>query len=146
MRTLLALSLVLGLAACGGGSTGTSTPSTGYVCDPGTQVTLARPFSGQTGVSTSTNSIEIVANGNTGTLYNSYQNWNLYLVPQYGYGGQIVTSSLSLTSDKTGPQPYPSDYYYSATFTGGLAPGTVYSVYLNANTNCQPVGVGSFST
>lgn len=147
MRNLLAFGIILALAACGGGSTGTAIPATGSVCDPGTQVTLARPFSGQTGVPTGTSTIEIVANGNNNTLFQSYQSWNLFLVPQFGFGGQITTNNLTITSDNTGPHPYPSDFYYNATFGGGLQAGQTYAVYLNANVNCSPVGpIGSFST
>lgn len=147
MRNLLAFGIILALAACGGGSTGTGIPATGGTCDPGTQVTLARPFSGQTAVSTGTSSIEIVANGNNNTLFQSFQSWDLLLVPQFGFGGQITTNNLTLTSDPSGPHPFPSDFYYTASFSGGLQAAQTYAVFLNANVNCSPVGpIGSFST
>jgi len=144
---------VLALAACGGGgSTGTSgipNPGSNAICDSNSQgLQLARPGPGQGGVSSGTNTIEIVSSGNSDQLYQSYQQFDLIL--RDNFGNQIVTGPLSLVADPSGPHPYPNppgDFYYSGTLQGGLTPGDFYTVYLNApNTNCTPGVVGSFST
>jgi len=142
---------VLALAACGGGgSSGTNgipNPGSNQLCDFNSQgLQLARPGPGQTGVSSGTNTIEIVDNGNSDQLFQSYQQFDLIL--RDNSGNQWVTGPLNLVSDQSGPHPYSSDYYYSGTLQGGgLIPGDFYTVYLNApNTNCTPGIVGSFST
>jgi hypothetical protein len=148
-RALCAVSL-LALAACaGGGSSGTAgipNPGSSNICDPDSQgLQLARPGPGQTGVSSGTNTIEIVSNGNGDTLFRSYQQFDLIL--RDNFGNQLVTGPLNLVSDPNGPHPYNSDFYYSGTLQSGLISGDFYTVYLNApNTNCTPGVVGSFST
>ncbi|BDE07287.1 hypothetical protein WPS_25630 [Vulcanimicrobium alpinum] len=137
-------------AGCGGGGASSGTgavPISNGLCDPGTAVQLARPSSGQFGVSTGTGVIEIVANGNSNNLYSSYTMYDVIL--QSNFGQQIVTSPLNLTSDPGGPKPYASDYYYSANLNGQtLQSGATYSAYLNIfNSPCQqPFPLGSFST
>ncbi len=141
---------VLALAACGGGgSTGTNgipNPGSNALCDFNSQgLQLARPGPGQTGVSSGTNTIEIVDNGNGDQLFSSYQQFDLIL--RDNFGNTLVTGPLNLVSDPNGPHPYASDFYYSGTLQGGLVSGDFYTVYLNApNTNCTPGQVGSFST
>jgi hypothetical protein len=144
-RPAFLLAATLALAACGGGSTGTTLPpNTLGPCDPGTQVELARPFQGQTGIPPSTTSIEIVANGNGNTLGNSFQNFDLFLQPSVG--GTITSSPLAAVQDTSGPHPFGSDFFYSGNIPG-LQFGVTYTVFLNAFTsNCSPVNIGSFST
>jgi len=142
---------VLALAACGGsGSTGTNgipNPGSNQICDANSQgLQLARPGPGQGGVSSGTNTIEIVDNGNSDQLFQSYQQFDLDVIDQQS-GQVIVTGPLNLVSDPSGPHPYQSDYYYSGTLQGSLIPGRFYNVYLNApNTQCTQGLVGSFST
>ncbi|GAC1584195.1 MAG: hypothetical protein NVS3B7_19580 [Candidatus Elarobacter sp.] len=148
-RALFTAASLLALAACGGGgaSSGAVPPPNNYgVCDPGTQVTLANPLSGQTNVPTGTTRIEIVANGNNNTLYRSYGSFDLVLVDSFNT--RITSAPLALVSDPNGIKPYPSDYYYTGTIPGNLNFGTNYSVYLNIfNSQCQQLPfVGSFST
>lgn len=145
---IVAVSLTLA-AGCGGGgsSSGTVPPPNSFgVCDPGTQVTLANPLSGQTGVSTGTNRIEIVANGNTNTLYQSYANFDIILVDNFG--NRISSGPLGLVSDPGGIKPYPSDFYYAATLPAGLNFGMNYSAYLNIfSSSCSQLPfLGSFNT
>ena len=141
---------VLALAACGGGgSTGTSgipNPGSNAICDSNSQgLQLDNPRPGQGGVSSGTNTIEIVSNGNSDQLYQSYQQFDLIL--RDNFGNQIVTGPLSLSAPDNSNKPYSSDFYYTGTLQGGLTPGDFYTVYLNApNTNCTPGVVGSFST
>lgn len=145
-RVIVAASLVA-LAACSGGSsTGTgAVPNTNGSCDPGTSVQLARPFPGQGGVSTATNSIEIVASGNNNTLYNSYTMWDVVLTSNFA--STVTGQPLALApADQSAPHPYQSDFYYTSSISG-LASGVGYNAFLNAfNTNCQPIFLGSFST
>ena len=142
---------VLALAACGGGgSTGTNgipNPGSNQLCDANSQgLQLARPGPGQGGVSSGTNTIEIVDNGNSDTLFGSYQQFDLNVIDTQT-GNEIDTGPLNLVSDPSGPHPYSSDYYYSGTLQGSLQPGRFYNVYLNApQTNCSRGLVGSFST
>lgn len=142
------------LTACGGGGSSSSNgsnyvPNQSY-CNPQQGIQLARPLNGQSGVSSSTGSIEIVAdgsqNGNPASLYQTYQSWDIVVVPQFG-GGQTTTGPLQLTSDTSGPHPYNQDFYFVGNLQGGLAPGQVYNVYLNTfTTNCNAVQIGQFST
>lgn len=133
------------LAACGSGSANSSLPSTYGSCDPGTPVQLARPAPGQTSVSTTQGSIEIVASGNQNTIGSNYQNFSLLLQPQNG-GPIVSTSNLTPVADTSGPHPFVQDFFYSGNVQT-LQFGTVYTVLLNeASLNCTPVAIGSFST
>lgn len=144
IRLALASSLVLTLTACGGGGIGNILGPTQLQCDPGTQVQLARPAPGQTGVAGNIGQIIIVANGNNNTLYNTSAQWYLTLTDQFG--NTLQGSNLSPYSYPGGPQPYASDFYYSSTF-GQLTAGTTYTAKLNEqNANCLPVPLNSFST
>lgn len=147
LRIAAIASLALGLTACGGGG-GYNNNNGGLFgggnnsCYPGTQVQLARPAQGQSNVG-SINSIEIVANGNNNTLYQSYQSWQLQVQDQFG--NQLSGSALSLVSDTSGPHPYASDYYYSSSFQS-LQPGDSYNVFLVQSGGCQALNIGGFST
>lgn len=144
--TLVFVSLALA-AGCGGGSSGNNPAPPLGPCNPDAQVQLARPLQGSTGNVSNLTSIEIVANGNNNQLYSSYAQYQLVAIPSFG-GTFSSTGNLRLTSDPNGYAPFPSDYYYAASFNNGqFVPGTVYSIYLNVqSTNCQPSFVGSFST
>lgn len=96
-------------------------------CDPGTQVQLANPQPGQTGVSSNLGQIVIVANGSNNSLYDAYNRWNLVLADQFG--DRITCSNLTLTPYANGPHPYPSDFYYSSTI-GQLPTGATCPVQL----------------
>lgn len=146
---VLACSLVLAAGCGSGGSSGTApipNPGSNNYCDANALgVTLARPQPGSSGVPTSTNAIEIVSYGNGDQLFSSYSQFDVVLADNFG--NQIVTNFLTLTSDRGGYAPYPQDFYYQGTLRGSLAPGTLYSAYLNApNTNCTPLPLGQFST
>lgn len=154
IRLALSSSLVLALTACGGGGLGGNlggvlgglNPVAGTMeCTTGTQVELANPLPGQTGVPGNIGQITIVADGSNNTLYNTYDQWNLRLTDQYG-DTVYSTSNLTLVSDTNGPHPYTSDFYYAAG-VGQLPSGSTWSVYLNEpNANCAAVPLNSFST
>lgn len=136
------------LAACsgGGGGGGSSPlPPGGYngSCDPGTAVSLANPAPNSYGVPSNTGSVTIVANGNNNTLYNTYSGWSLFL--QSSFGNTLYGGTLSLVSDPNGPHPYASDFYYQSNLQQQLQAGQTYTVVL-ANSNCNGVAVGQFST
>jgi hypothetical protein len=148
-RALIVAASLIVAAGCGGGgsSSGSVPPPNNFgVCDPGTQVTLANPLSGQTGVPTNTNRIEIVANGNNNTLNQSYTSFDLVLVDNFG--NRLTSGPLSLVSDPGGIKPYPSDFYYAGTLPNSLNFGTNYSVYLNIfSSSCSQLPfLGSFNT
>lgn len=139
----------LALAACsGGGSSGTApVPNTQY-CGDDTQYALARPQSGQS-IPSGTSTVEIVASGTNNQISRSYQNFDLLFVPAANSGPNVATGPLAAVSDTSGYHPFSSDYYYSGTISApGLAPATLYNVYLNAFTsNCTPVGpIGQLGT
>lgn len=146
-RAVLLTASLIAVAGCGGGgNSGTTPPPNNFgLCDPGTQVTLANPQSGQGGVSTGINPILIVANNNNNTLGQSYTNFDLVLIDSFG--NRITSGALALTTGN-GFKPYPSDFYYSAQLPQGLNFGTNYSAYLNIfSSNCQQLPfIGSFST
>ncbi|HLI95551.1 MAG TPA: hypothetical protein VKT72_05605 [Candidatus Baltobacteraceae bacterium] len=148
-RLALTASLVLALTACGGGGLGSvlgPNPINNVQCNPGTQVQLANPLPGQTGVSTNTSQITIVANGSNNFLYNSYSQWNVTLVPQYGGGPPIQGGPLSLVPDPNGPHPFSSDFYYNSN-VGSLPSGVTWDVQLSEQFgNCLPVPLNTFST
>ena len=138
-------SLVL-LAACGGGSSGTApvpNPGSSNYCDANNAgITTARPTPG---FSTGNGQVEIVANGNGDQLFQSYTQFDLNLIDNFG--NRFVTGPLSLTNDNNGPHPFNSDFYYVGTVAGGLPTGDVFSVYLNdPNTNCTLLPVGQIQT
>lgn len=144
-RWLCAAGCAALLTACGSGSNGSSLPSTFGSCDPGTSVQLARPINGQTNVSTSQGSIEIVASNNNNTIGTNYAQFDLILQPQSG-GFPTNSSNLTPVSDTSGPHPFTNDFFYAGNVPT-LSFGTVYTVLLNEpSTNCQPVAIGSFST
>jgi len=151
LRLLAVVASLLGLAACGGGSTNSGpfgtigNPNTfSAVCDPGTQVQLASPTPGQTGVSSNIGSIIVVANGNANTLYNTYQSWNVIL--QDNFGNTVTGGPLSLVPFNSGPHPYGSDFYYSSSIPS-LAPGRNWNVGLvQSFSNCSPYSLFGFST
>jgi len=146
-KTLGIASLLFWLVACSGGSGGGlfgGGNPTFPPCDPGTQVQLANPLPGQTGVNPAIGQIEIVANGNTDTLYTTYQQWSLTLYD--GSGNVYPGNGLNLVSDPGGPHPYASDFYYASSVSG-LISGRTYTVRLGwVGQNCNEVAVGSFST
>ncbi|HEX3551292.1 MAG TPA: hypothetical protein VHT53_12990 [Candidatus Elarobacter sp.] len=150
VRAVLTASFLIVAAGCGGGSAGTNPipyPGSNQLCDANSSgEALDRPSPGQTGVSTGTNTIEIVSNGNSDQLYQSYSQFDLILVGSRG--DQLVTGPLSLSgADTTGNHPFPSDYYYTGTIQGTLQFGESYTVELNApSTNCTPGVVGTFYT
>ncbi|HET9096820.1 MAG TPA: hypothetical protein VFN37_09175 [Candidatus Baltobacteraceae bacterium] len=148
IRLALASSLVLGLTACGGGGIGNILGPIGGAaaqCDPGTQVQIASPTPGQTGVSGNIGQIVIVANGDTNTLYNTSNQWYVTLTPQYG-GSSIQGGNLTPFDGRNLNHPYTSDYYYASSI-GQLPSGTTWTAYLNEqNANCAPVPLNSFST
>ncbi len=138
------------LAACGSGGSGSSYNPPfgggggyGSACNPGTDVQLANPAPNSAGVPTNTGSITIVANTNANQLYQNYASWSIVLQGSYGpiNGGQ-----LSLVSDPQGPHPFPSDFYYSSSFSG-LPGGQYFTVQLvNDSGYCNAVTIGNFST
>jgi hypothetical protein len=144
----LVVASVVALAACGGGGTSSGTtlpPQSNGFCDPGTQVSISNPQPNSTGVSPSIGRIEIVANGNNNTLYQSYTNFDVLLRDQFG---TIITGSqLSLAPPDKSYQPFSSDFYYNSNVSG-LQFGTTYQAFLNIYSSpCQqPAYLGSFST
>ena len=157
-RIVAVCALTFGLAACSGSGSSnnglpTGFPSGGGIgfgaqCNVGTQVQIARPFNGQTGVNSNLGSIEIVANGNASNLDQTFGQWNLVITPNPSSLGQpFYSGNLTRTSDRSGPQPYPSDYYYVGSLAS-LPSGYNWNVGLQDNdgSGCQPVYVGSFST
>ncbi|HEV7180772.1 MAG TPA: hypothetical protein VGN11_12945 [Candidatus Baltobacteraceae bacterium] len=132
------------LAACGGGGSGSVNPpyGGGGSCVPGTDVQIANPTPQSQGVPTNIGSITIVANGNSNQLYSTYSNWSLIL---QGNFGPITGGNLALVP-RNGPQPFPSDFYYSASVPS-LPGGENFQVQIvNNNGYCSPVTVGEFST
>jgi hypothetical protein len=145
--------LVLASACSGAGTSGTSPVPNTQFCGADTQYLLARPLSGQSVQANSSVVVEIVAAGNNNQIAQSYRNFDLLFVPASNNNGSLQgsasTGSLSITSDKGGYAPFSSDYYYNGTVTSpGLAPQTLYNVYVNAFTsNCVPVGpIGQLGT
>lgn len=149
-----ALGVLLFASACSGsGNSGTSPVPNTQFCGADTQYALARPQSGQAIQSNVSVLVEIVASGNNNQIARSFANFDLLFVPAGNntgsLQGSLATGSLSLTSDKGGYAPFTSDYYYNGTIASpGLAPQTLYNVYVNAFTsNCTPVGpIGQLGT
>ncbi len=142
LRALLAGGALLAMNACGGGSgtSGTSpVPNSGY-CGNDTQYALANPQSGGNS-STTGQSFEIVVNGNNNQIAQSFQNFQLVLVPQNNSSGGVTTGPFSRASDPNGYHPYTTDYYYTTQLQSNLQSGQTYNVYVNAFTsNCTPIG------
>lgn len=140
-----AAGLCLAVTACGGGSSNPFNPNPiNGQCAPGTNVQLANPTVYSTGVPTNIGSVTIVADGNSNSLYNTYNNWNLVL--QGNFGNAITSGQLNLVSDRNGPQPFPSDFYYQGSIPT-LPSGQTFQVLLeNSNGFCSPVTIGQFST
>lgn len=149
LRLTLAAGLLVALTACGGGGLGNIGGIGGFngggpICNSGTQVQLADPQPGQTGVSPTIGRIVIVANGNSNNLYNTYNQWYLTLRDQFG--DTITSGNLNLVSFQNGPHPYSSDFYYSANI-GQLPSGATWQVNLNDQTGASGVcPLNSFST
>lgn len=141
LRALVAGASLLAITACGGGgSAGTAPVPFSQYCGNDTQYALAKPQSGAN-ISTGSQTFEIVASGNNNQIYQSYQNFQLILVPQNNTNQGVTTGQLSLTSDRSGYQPFSSNYYYNAQLQTNLQPGQLYNVFLNASTsNCTPIG------
>lgn len=144
LQLFIASLLVVGLSACGGGSGGNlfGPPPQTTECNTGTAVELANPLPGQS--ASNVNQITIVANGNTNTLYNNYQNWYIYVSNGYS---QYQGGQLNLVANPSGPHPYPSDFYYSSQFSQTLPAGNTWTVYLTQyNGGCNAVPLQNFST
>jgi hypothetical protein len=145
---MVAASLVIAAGCGGGGGSGTSpipNPGSSQYCDANNSgVQLARPTPGFP--MTAANTLEIVANGNADQLAQSFSQFDLNLVDNFG--NRFVTGPLSPVSDAGGPHPYTSDYYYTGVIQGGNLPsGDFFTVYLNApNTNCTLLPIGSLQT
>jgi hypothetical protein len=146
VRISLLVATLISFSACGGGGGGGTAPvPSSQFCGNDTQYALANPQNGGF-VNSGTPAVEIVANGNNNTIANSFQNFDLIFVPQFG-NNQVFTGSLSPTADPNGPHPFASDFYYSATVQPpGLFAGQQYSVFLNANANCNPIPLGTLFT
>lgn len=147
-RLAFASSLVLALTACGGGGgIGNILGPIGLnqtQCDPGTQVQLANPQSGQNNVSTNIGQIVIVANGNSNALGTSYNQWYITLSDQFG--NTIQGGNLTTYSYPGGPHPFGSDFYYASSFSQ-LPSGSTWTAKLNEqNANCSAVPLQTFST
>ncbi len=146
-RALALGGALLALTACGsgGGALGGIFGGSGFQCNPGTQVQLANPTNGQSGVNPNIGSITIVANGNNNTLFNTYRNWSLVLSDNVD--PQMQSSQLNLVSDPNGPHPYGSDFYYSASIQS-LPSGRTWNVGLQQNSNgyCSAYPLYTFST
>jgi len=143
MRLALALGCLVSLAACSGNGLGGGGIFGGNSsCQPGTDVTLANPRQGQF-ASSNIGQIEIVANGNTNTLYNTSGQWYVSLTSGFTTinGGNLVPFS-----DPGGYHPYGSDFYYTSSI-GNLPTGTTWTVNLAWPAgSCSPISIGSFST
>jgi len=142
LRAVIVGGALLAMTACGGGgsSSGTSpVPNSGY-CGNDTQYALANPQNGGN-ISTTGQSFEIVVNGNNNQIAQSFQNFQLVLVPQNNSSGGVTTGSFSRASDNGGFHPFTTDFYYTAQLQSNLQFGQTYNVYVNAFTsNCTPIG------
>lgn len=150
LRFIVPLALAAGLTACSGsGGLGGLSPifgggPQGISCQPGTSVQLANPQPFQTNAS-NVNQLTIVADGNNNTLYQTYQNWYVYLIDNFGQ--QISGGQLNLTSYPNGPHPYSSDFYYSSSLPQTLQSGMTYTAYLaRRDQSCNAQPLQNFST
>jgi len=152
IRLGLAASLVLALTACGGGGLGSvlgpNPINSNPQCDPGTQVELASPQYGQTGVNGGIGQIVVVAQGQNNALNQNPSAWNITLTPQYG-GSFTQGGPLTPADGRPLVHPWPSgDFYYSSSI-GSLPQGVTWNVQLSEQSHysaCTPVNLGSFST
>ena len=149
-RALIAAALLVPVAACGGGSSGTSplpNPGSSQTCDTANNfvgVTLARPTPG---FPNTAGQIEIVSGSSNDDLHGSFAQFDLNLIDNSG--NRVVTGPLSIVSDSGGPKPYgPNNaFYYSGTLQQTPISGDVYTVYLNApNSNCTLLPLGTIQT
>jgi len=149
VRLFIASAVAAALAGCSGGNLGSvfgPNPGGGSLeCQTGTQVELANPYPNQSGVPTNIGQITMVANGNGNTLYQTYNQWYVTLVDQYG--DTVTGGNLTLVDGRTLPHPYNSDFYYGSGI-GQLRPGVTWNAYLNEQNGgyCQAVPLNSFST
>jgi hypothetical protein len=147
-RLILPAIALAALTACGGGGgvlgNNPVFNGAGGECQTGTSEELASPTPGA--YAQNVNSITIVANSNNNALYQGYQNWYIYLTNSYT--GQTVTGGqLNLVPFPGGPQPYPSDFYYSSQLQQTLPSGGTWNVYLTQfSGSCQAVPLQSFTT
>ena len=151
MVAAAAIITIAAVTACNKSSTTTTANDHGFgqsafssTCDPGTQVQLANPQPNASGVSQGIGTIEIVTNGNNNALAGSYAQW--YVVIADDKGNKINGGPLNLVSDRNGPHPYSSDYYYSSAVTA-LPTGRRWNAGLvKSNGKCSPDFIGNFST
>jgi hypothetical protein len=141
---LVLLVLVVSVSACGGGSGGNYAV---YPCAPGTNLYLARPRDGQSGVPAATTFIEIAGSGTNNNLYTAPQTFYLILVPQTGSSAPLTTAPLHLVSDPLGPFQGPGVEYYAGTLNTPLSARQVYLVFFNGTSSCTPESpIGAFAT
>jgi hypothetical protein len=111
IRVALAPGCLVTLAACSGNGLGGGGLFGGNSsCQPGTDVTLANPRQGQF-ASSNIGQVEIVANGNSNTLYNTSNQWNVTLTSGFT---TITCGSMVPFSDQNGYHTYGSDFYYTS--------------------------------
>lgn len=147
----LVLAATVIVTACTKSTTTTTASNHGFgrspftkTCDPGTQVQLANPGPNQSGVSQGIGTITIVTNGNDNALASSYAQWSVIIADDNDH--KINGGPLNLVSDRNGPHPYSSDYYYSSAVTA-LPTGRHWSAGLvQSNGKCSPDFLGNFST
>jgi hypothetical protein len=142
--------LALGLAACGGGSPSTTSPTPGPTCGPSSlQAQLVYPAPGSTGVSD--NLPEVVVAVNQPLPVNEwdlalYQGNTFYLSALFFQ--QISASQLPNGSAAT---TIANPYYELVSLSANLGSKTTYQTALNdyfSSTNCTPFTVpgGTFTT
>ncbi len=141
-RALFILAWTLYLVGCSSQASGIFRGPT--ICNPGTQVQLANPTPNQGGVSTGIGQLTIVANGNGNILYNTYGQWQMTLVDNFG--NPLTGGQLRLVPYPNGPHPYPSDFYYASSIPQ-LSLGRTWNAFLTMTSgSCLPILMGSFST
>lgn len=152
-RPAFITAFALVLSACGSSGSGNSNPGGTFPVPggppvsqcTGTEVQLANPTPYQTGVSSNIGSIIIVANGNNNNLSNTSSQWQVLLFDNFG-DPPIIGGSLQPYSDRTGPHPYNSDFFYSSSLQGQyLQPATTWTAVLSNAEGCE-VPLQSFQT
>ena len=133
-------------AGCGGGSSSNPIggPGFGTQCDPGTQVQLASPQAGNTGVSGNIGQVIVVANGNQNTLGVTYNQWKVILTDNFG--NLINGGLLNLVALPNGPHPYSSDFYYASSLPALPGGRTWNAQLIQASSNCNGYPLFGFST
>jgi hypothetical protein len=132
------------LAACGANGGNAAPPVIACVVPSGTQVALAYPISGSTGVPDSPGQIVVATSP---ALPNS---WQVVLQAGNFQQAESVFNAIPQSSVPT-PMATPSfanPTYQSSGLSSGLAPGTTFTVLLNnqaSNCNSFPA-LGSFTT